>query len=201
MRIYISVCVCVCSAAEAAAAAKEEEKRRAREEKAKQRERAEAKAAAADRERNAAAAAAAAEKAAADAEIPPPSSISDGSASAHGDESPLEKVKRLVGGLITKPKMSDKHLKRPPFRFLVDIVMAISKATGYLEGAFNAEEMGCATTKDLALKARFISRWASVVQAHRRTPEDLTAVVDSKNVLSGAVDKVNFTHLLLSETA
>jgi TRAF3-interacting protein 1 len=43
--------------------------------------------------------------------------------------------------IFKKPKMTEKLLSRPPFRYIHDIFSATIEATGFGQGIFNEEEM------------------------------------------------------------
>ncbi|CAD8110689.1 unnamed protein product [Paramecium primaurelia] len=43
--------------------------------------------------------------------------------------------------LIDKPKMSQKLLEKPPFKYIFDIIMATSKQTGYAKGLYTGDEL------------------------------------------------------------
>ena len=50
-------------------------------------------------------------------------------------------TKETLGCLIQKPRMTDKLLARPPFRFLHDIVMEVIRQTGFPKETFDECEM------------------------------------------------------------
>lgn len=44
-----------------------------------------------------------------------------------------EETKQLLQPLINSPPLTDQLLQRPPFRFLLDIVIEVSKETNFLK--------------------------------------------------------------------
>ena len=76
----------------------------------------------------------------------------------------VPRAKELVSALITKPKMSEKLLSKPPFRFLHDTVSAIVNTTG--SGTdYSQDELDSAAITDKPSKVRLWTRfsilWAS----------------------------------------
>jgi len=61
--------------------------------------------------------------------------------------------------LFSKPKLSEKLLQKPPFRFLHDIVTEIQKSTGFAQGLFRDEELDSkAVASDKESKAAYLSK-------------------------------------------
>ncbi|GBG31640.1 TRAF3-interacting protein 1 [Hondaea fermentalgiana] len=63
-------------------------------------------------------------------------------------EDAIAETKTLVSGLIRKPKMTEKLLARPPFRFLHDTIMAINAKTQFVDALIGEEERDSANIKD-----------------------------------------------------
>jgi len=53
----------------------------------------------------------------------------------------IAEAKARISALISKPKMTEKLLQKPPFRFLHDTVTAITIATGFGDGLYSPEEL------------------------------------------------------------
>merc|ERR1711879_585568 len=82
---------------------------------------------------------------------------------AEGEEAWLVATQDTLGKLITKPKMTDKYLKKPPFRFLHDIVMEVTRTTTFAQGLFSTEESDPAQLADKQAKVDFLNKAISVV--------------------------------------
>ncbi|RYH32017.1 hypothetical protein EON65_01295 [archaeon] len=65
-------------------------------------------------------------------------------------------TQQLLGPLITRPKLSEKLLAKPPFRFLHDIIMEVIRATGFGTGLFTDAECDSASVADKTQKLIFL---------------------------------------------
>jgi TRAF3-interacting protein 1 len=81
----------------------------------------------------------------------------------------FEMTKELLGSLISKPKLSDKLLGKPPFRFLHDIVTEVVKTTGFAENLYDPEEMDSANVKEKEQKTLFLEKILKVVGVQLNT--------------------------------
>jgi Microtubule-binding protein MIP-T3 CH-like domain len=50
-------------------------------------------------------------------------------------------TQKVLGNLIKKPKLVEKLLAKPPFRFIHDITKSVIIDTGYLDGMFSEDEL------------------------------------------------------------
>lgn len=80
-----------------------------------------------------------------------------------------ELTKELVGALIQKPKMADKLLGKPPFRFLHDTICEIIRSTGFATGLYSEEEMDSSTIDDKEKKMNFLQKAITLVGLHLNT--------------------------------
>lgn len=70
----------------------------------------------------------------------------------------FELAKTKVSAIISKPKMTDKLLNKPPFRFLHDTISAIINTTGFAEGLYTPEEKDSANVNDREAKIAYLQK-------------------------------------------
>ncbi|KAK7196734.1 Microtubule-binding protein MIP-T3 [Novymonas esmeraldas] len=99
-----------------------------------------------------------------------------------------EKTQKELGAVIQAPKLTEKLLSRPPFRFLHDVVMAVQKASGFPDGLFSADQMDSAKVADKKAKVDFLQQLISVVEAAIGAP---VAARPSKIVAGEEPEKTN----------
>ncbi|XP_077261074.1 intraflagellar transport 54 isoform X2 [Temnothorax americanus] len=83
------------------------------------------------------------------------------------DEVRLEVIKKTqdsLGKYFKKPPLTEKLLRKPPFRFLHDIITATIRETGFLEGLFSEEELNSDNIKDKEAKLAFLTKLIDVVK-------------------------------------
>ena len=71
----------------------------------------------------------------------------------------------LIGSIISKPRMSEKLLSKPPYRFLHDIVMRLETKTGFAAGLFEGDERN-GKIKDRDLKVAFLTKLINCISFH-----------------------------------
>eukprot|EP01028_Stygiella_incarcerata_P008321 TRINITY_DN3610_c0_g2_i1.p1 TRINITY_DN3610_c0_g2~~TRINITY_DN3610_c0_g2_i1.p1 ORF type:complete len:635 (+),score=257.29 TRINITY_DN3610_c0_g2_i1:158-2062(+) len=74
-----------------------------------------------------------------------------------------EKTARLLGEIISKPKMTQKHLSRPPFRYIFDIFSSIVEETGFGKGLLTEEELDSGNYKSKEMKVQFLTKVMDLV--------------------------------------
>ena len=90
----------------------------------------------------------------------------------------------MLSGLITKPKLSEKLLGKPPFRFLFDIIMEVRNATGFANGLYAPEEENASSIADKQAKMMFLEKIIKLVGIQLNTmvearPAKIVAGLDS----------------------
>jgi TRAF3-interacting protein 1 len=63
-----------------------------------------------------------------------------------------------LSALISRPKLHDKLLGKPPFRFLHDVFLNIIKETGFAEGLYTDEELDASTISGKKPKMAFLDK-------------------------------------------
>ncbi|XP_018401546.1 PREDICTED: TRAF3-interacting protein 1 [Cyphomyrmex costatus] len=76
----------------------------------------------------------------------------------------IKKTQDLLGKYFKKPPLTEKLLRKPPFRFLHDIITATIKETAFLEGLFSEEELNSDNIKDKEAKLAFLTKLIDVIK-------------------------------------
>ncbi|XP_074653348.1 TRAF3-interacting protein 1-like [Tubulanus polymorphus] len=83
------------------------------------------------------------------------------------DEKEFQKISKKtqdsLGKLIKKPPLTDKLLKKPPFRFLHDIITSVIRMTGFMKGLYTATEMNSENVKEKEAKIAFLQKAIDMV--------------------------------------
>ncbi|XP_050674975.1 TRAF3-interacting protein 1 [Leptidea sinapis] len=107
-------------------------------------------------------------------------------------ESDLDQIiKRTQGSLgkfIKRPPLTDKLLKKPPFRFLHDITTSVLTSTGFFAGLFDDKELISENVKDKESKISFLHKIIFVVGT---TTGKKLSVKPSKIVAGQEPEKTN----------
>lgn len=69
----------------------------------------------------------------------------------------------MLGSLISKPKLTDKLLQKPPFRFLYDIIMQVIETTEFGKGLYFGEELDSANISDKDKKILYLEKMIRLV--------------------------------------
>ena len=92
----------------------------------------------------------------------------------------------LLGGLITRPKLTEKLLGKPPFRFLHDVLMEVTRATGFGKYLYNSEESDSKAVTSKEAKINFLEKMIKVVGVQLNTivearPAKIVAGLEPQN--------------------
>jgi TRAF3-interacting protein 1 len=85
-------------------------------------------------------------------------------------------VQAKIGSLIQKPKMTEKLLSKPPFRFLHDTISAVISTTGFGEGLYSGDELDSAAITDKQAKIAYLEKIFNLVGICTGSPLDVRAV-------------------------
>ena len=70
----------------------------------------------------------------------------------------------MGGQIFDKPKLLEKHLLKPPFRFLHDIFTATMGATGFGDGLFEGPELDSKAITDKDAKINFLTKLITLTE-------------------------------------
>lgn len=73
-------------------------------------------------------------------------------------DSLVAESKNKISALISKPKMAEKLLSKPPFRFLHDLISAITTTTGFAEGLYTPEELDSGAIGEKNAKMAYLDK-------------------------------------------
>ncbi|KPI84205.1 hypothetical protein ABL78_6745 [Leptomonas seymouri] len=82
----------------------------------------------------------------------------------------IKKTQSELGAVIEAPKLTEKLLSRPPFRFLHDIVVAVLKASSFPESLYSDDQLDSAKVTDKKAKLEFLEQLIAVVAAGTGKP-------------------------------
>ena len=74
-----------------------------------------------------------------------------------------EDTKELMEQIIRKPRMQEKLLRKPPFRYLHDVLMAVYRETNFFAGLYEDDEKNSKLVKQKDAKIKFLSKAITTV--------------------------------------
>ncbi|XP_045776706.1 TRAF3-interacting protein 1 isoform X2 [Maniola jurtina] len=93
-----------------------------------------------------------------------------------------------LGKYVKRPPLTDKLLKKPPFRFLHDIITSVLKSTGFFSGLFEEEELISDNVKDRESKILFLNKIITVLSTTTGQP---LSIKPSKIIAGQEPEKTN----------
>ncbi|XP_037808735.1 TRAF3-interacting protein 1 [Lucilia sericata] len=108
----------------------------------------------------------------------------------------IKRTQETLGKYVKKPSLTEKLLKKPPFRFLHDVFSVVIRDTGCFDGLYTPEELTYENIKDRDDKMKFLQKMIDVV---RLTTGSSLAVRTSKIVAGHEADKTNELLQLMGE--
>ncbi|XP_055617283.1 TRAF3-interacting protein 1 [Toxorhynchites rutilus septentrionalis] len=80
------------------------------------------------------------------------------------DSAVIKKTQSSLGKYVKKPALTEKLLKKPPFRFLHDVINVVIKDTGFLKGLYTPEELVSDNIKDREAKIAYLQKLIDVTK-------------------------------------
>ncbi|XP_015786749.1 TRAF3-interacting protein 1-like [Tetranychus urticae] len=100
----------------------------------------------------------------------------------------IKNTQDTLGKIIKKPVLTEKLLKRPPFKFLHDIIINVINSTGYMKEVFDSDDLNPSIQKDKDGKIDFLQKVIDNVGSTLKKPVDVKA---AKIVAGLEPDKTN----------
>lgn len=76
----------------------------------------------------------------------------------------VKKTQDLLGKYIKKPPLTDKLLRKPPFRFIHDMITSIIKETGFLKNLYSEDELVSTNIADKEAKLEYLTKLIDAVK-------------------------------------
>lgn len=67
-------------------------------------------------------------------------------------------AKTMISEIIQKPKMTEKLLSKPPFRFIHDTISALNAQLGFIEGLYSGPELDSAAITEKQAKLDYLDK-------------------------------------------
>ncbi|XP_017781394.1 PREDICTED: TRAF3-interacting protein 1 [Nicrophorus vespilloides] len=77
----------------------------------------------------------------------------------------ISTTQKSLGKYVKKPPLTEKLLKKPPFRFLHDVINSVIRETGFLKGLFSDSELLSDNVKDRENKLAFLNKLITAVKS------------------------------------
>ncbi len=77
----------------------------------------------------------------------------------------IANTQKLLGAIIQKPKLTEKLLQKPPFRFLHDIITSVLSSYNWPSDYFTSEELDSGNFNEPQQKLNFLQKWIEAVQS------------------------------------
>ncbi|XP_072388125.1 uncharacterized protein IFT54 [Diabrotica undecimpunctata] len=107
----------------------------------------------------------------------------------------IQKTQKHLGKYVKKPPLTEKLLKKPPFRFLHDVITTTIKETGFLKGLYSDYELVSDNVKDKDAKVAFLNKLIDAI----KSLSDNNLSVRASKIVAG-LEPTN-TNLLLQALA